>query len=263
MSRKPKLGLVLGSGGLRGLAHVGVLSVLEENGIEVDLVAGCSIGSLIGVLICAGYDSDTIMKLAKGLGRGSWLEFVVHKKGFIGTENIYKIVTMLTKGRKIEELSKPFAAVATDLATGRVHVFRDGNSAAAVCASVAIPGIFVPYECDGRQLVDGAIVNPTPVSVARDMGADVIVAVDLAAVSSIGEVKTVFDVILRSLDIMEKGLFSYQRLINDCDILIQPELSSCAVTDFKKIEECYEVGRDAAWEMLPNLLDILDNYSDK
>ena len=170
MSGKPKLGLVLGSGGLRGLAHVGVLSVLEENGIEVDLVAGCSIGSLIGALICAGYDSDTIMKLANGLGRGSWLQFVVHKKGFIGTENIYKIVTMLTKGRKIEELGKPFAAVATDLATGREHVFRDGNSAAAVCASVAVPGIFVPYEWDGRQLVDGAIVNPTPVSVAREMG---------------------------------------------------------------------------------------------
>ena len=112
-------------------------------------------------------------------------------------------------------------------------------------------------------MVDGAIVNPTPVSVAREMGADVVLAVDLAAVSSIGEVKTVFDVILRSLDIMEKGLFSYQRLIKDCDILIQPELSSCAVTDFKKIEECYQVGRDAAWDILPNLLDVLDNYSDK
>lgn len=263
MSRRPKLGLVLGSGGLRGLAHVGVLSVLEENGIAVDLVAGCSIGSLIGVLICSGYDADTIIKLAKGLGRGSWLDFVVHKKGFIGTENIYKIITMLTKGRKIEELNKPFAAVATDLSTGREHIFKNGNSAAAVCASVAVPGIFVPYELEGRQMVDGAIVNPTPVSVARSMGADIIVAVDLAAVSTIDEVKTVFDVVLRSLDIMEKGLFSYQRLIKDCDILIQPELSSCAVTDFKKIEECYQVGRDAAWEVMPKLLDILDNYSDK
>ncbi|MGL5206457.1 MAG: patatin-like phospholipase family protein [Acidaminococcaceae bacterium] len=263
MSRRPKLGLVLVSGGLRGLAHAGVLSVLEENGIEVDIVAGCSIGSLIGVLISAGYDSDTIMKLAKGLGRGLWFEFAVHKKGFIGTENIYKIVTMLTKGKRIEELDKHFAAVATDLATGRQHVFRDGNSAAAICASVAVPGIFVPYEWEGRQMVDGAIVNPTPVSVAKDMGADVILAVDLAAVSTIGEVNTVFDVVLRSLDIMQKGLFSYQRLIEDCDILIQPELSSCAVTDFKKIEECYQVGRDAAWEILPKLLDILDNYSEK
>jgi len=263
MSKKPKLGLVLGSGGLRGLAHVGVLSVLEENGIEFDLVAGCSIGSLIGVLICAGYDSATIMKLAKGLGRKSWLDFVVHKKGFIGTENIFKIITMLTKGKRIEELSKPFAAVATDLYTGREHVFRDGNSAAAVCASVAIPGIFVPYEWEGHQLVDGAIVNPTPVSIARSMGADVVLAVDLAAVSSVDNVKTVFDVVIRSLDIMEKGLFSYHRLGQDCDILIQPELSSCAVTDFKKIEECYQTGRDAAWEALPKLLDVLESYSDK
>lgn len=141
MSGKP-LGLVLGSV-LCGLAHVGVLSVLEENGIEVDLVAGCSIGSLISALICAGYDSDTIMKLANGTGRGSWLQFVVHKKGFIGTENIYKIVTMLTKGRKIEELGKPFAAVATDLATGREHVFRDGNSAAAVCAKALLSLVFL------------------------------------------------------------------------------------------------------------------------
>lgn len=261
MSGKPKLGLVLGSGGLRGLAHVGVLSVLEENNIEFDLVAGCSIGSLIGALACAGYDSATIMKIAKGLGRGSWLDFVVHRKGFIGTENIYKIVTMLTKGRKIEELSKPFAAVATDLATGREHVFRHGSSAAAVCASIAVPGIFVPYVWEGRQMVDGAIVNPTPVSVARAMGADIILAVDLAAVSTVDEVNTVFDVLVRSLDIMEKGLFSYQRLVHDCDILIQPELSSCAVTDFKKIQECYQVGRDAAWEALPKILDILEGYS--
>lgn len=263
MTKRPKLGLVLGSGGLRGLAHVGVLSVLEENKIEVDLVAGCSIGSLIGVLICAGYDSATILKLAKGLGRGSWLDFVVHKKGFIGSENIYKIVTMLTKGQRIEELKKPFAAVATDLKTGKEIVFRKGNSAAAVCASVSIPGVFVPYVWEGKQLADGALVNPTPVSVAKDMGADIVLAVDLAAVSTVDNINTIFDVIIRSLDIMEKGLFSYRRLIQDCDVLIQPELSSCAVTDFKKIEECYQVGRNAAWDALPQLLDVLETYSGK
>ena len=258
MTSKPKLGLVLGSGGLRGLAHVGVISVLEENNIEFDLVAGCSIGSLIGALVCSGYNSATILGLAKGLSKGSWFDFVMHKKGFIGTENIYKIVETLTKGRRIEELEKPFAAVAADLATGKEKIFRQGDVAAAVCSSVAVPGIFVPYEFEGRQMVDGVIVNPTPVSVAREMGADVVLAVDLAAVSTIDEVKTVFDVVIRSLDIMEKGLYSYQRLRQDCDVLIQPELSSCAVTDFEKIEECFLIGREAGWEALPKLLEVLE-----
>lgn len=263
MEREPKVGLVLGSGGLRGLAHVGVLSVLEENNIKIDMVAGCSIGSLIGALICAGHDSTTIMKIAGAMGRKSWIEFVADKLGFVTSEKIHEIIAILTQKRAIEELDVPFAAVATDLKLGKERVFISGSTADAVCASVSVPGLFVPYVYEGHQMVDGALVNPTPVNVAKKMGADIIIAVDLAYVSSIEEVNNVFDVILRSLDIMEKGLHHYNGLEDSCDILIRPELEDCKVTDFQKIEECYEAGRLAAITALPDIKNALLNYSSK
>lgn len=263
MAAQPKLGLVLGSGGLRGLAHAGVLSVFEENNIKIDLVAGCSIGSLIGALICTGYASDNIMQIARTLKPNNWFEFGVTKKGFIGAEKIHEIVSLLTREQKLEDLKIPLGIVATELATGKEKVFLRGNLADAVCASLAVPGIFVPYVLANKQFADGALVNPTPVDLAKKMGADCIVAVDLAAVSTIDEVTNIFDVVLRSLDIMEKGLFSYRRLEQDCDILIRPELSSYRITDFSKMDECYTEGRRAALAVLPELEAKIADYSSK
>ncbi|HIU64686.1 MAG TPA: patatin-like phospholipase family protein [Candidatus Avacidaminococcus intestinavium] len=261
MSCEPRIALVLGSGGLRGLAHVGVLSVLEENNIKPDLITGCSIGSLIGALICAGHDSQTLMKLARALGRKSWIEFVADKLGFVASDKVYEIVTILTQNRRIEELDIPFAAVATDLTLGKEHVFYTGKAADAVCSSISVPGLFVPYRYGGHQMVDGALINPTPVNIAKKMGADLIIAVDLAFVSTVEEVNNFFDVILRSLDIMEKGLHHYNGLEQSCDVLIRPQLNECRVTDFQKIEECYEAGRLAAEKALPEIKNILATYS--
>ena len=144
-----KLGLTLGSGGIRGFAHLGVLSVLEENNIEADIIVGCSIGSIIGALFCCGLDSATIMKLAKGLGRDPWLDFVIPKMGFISTRKIYEIMKLLTKEQNIEDLPTIFATVGTDLQSGKEFVFTEGPIADAVCGSICVPGVFEPYAYNG------------------------------------------------------------------------------------------------------------------
>ena len=124
-----KVGLALGSGGVRGFAHLGVLSVLEDNNIKVDVIVGCSLVSLFGALFCCGLDSAMIMKLAKGLGRDPWLDFVIPKMGFISTRKIYEIMKLLTKEQNIEDLPTIFATVGTDLQSGKEFVFTEGEQA--------------------------------------------------------------------------------------------------------------------------------------
>ncbi|MEG2516522.1 MAG: patatin-like phospholipase family protein [Acidaminococcaceae bacterium] len=260
---RPKLGLALGAGGMRGFAHIGVLSVLEENNLQVDMIAGTSIGGLMGAFIAAGYDAAMIIKLAKGLGRDPWLDFVMPKMGFISTKNIHQIVELLTKQQKMEELKIPLATVATDLKTGREVVFKQGNLADAVCASLCVPGVFEPFVLGEMLLADGALVNPTPVNIVKEMGAEVIIAVDLAASDLVDNIDSIYSVIIRALDVMEKGLHRYQRCPAECDVLLRPNFLTKGVmglADFKKIDEGYEVGRQAALDALPAILAALERY---
>ncbi len=244
-----KIGLALGSGGLRGIAHIGVLSVLEKEGVPIDMVAGCSIGSLIGALYCNGLLADDIYKLALAMGRKHWLDMTVPKMGLFAGERIVQILRILTQRKNFEELEIPLAVVATDLRLGKEVVFRTGAVAEAVRGSVSVPGIFVPYEYQGMLLVDGAVLNPTPINVARGMGAGIIIAVDLAHGGVADSVNNIFDVIVYSIDLMEQELFRCKQ--PKCDVMIRPDVAHISPTSFSSMEAAFQAGVQATEEAMP------------
>jgi len=178
---RPTIGLVLGSGSARGLAHIGVIRAIEDSDIRVDLIAGTSIGALIGAVYASGqldaleqaflsFDWKTI---------GSLFDPVLPRSGLIDGKKIAEFVRAHVPLRSISQLPVPFCAVATDIRTGQEVDIRDGDLIEAVRASISVPGIFTPVRHTSRILVDGGLVNPVPVSAARTMGADVVIAVDL------------------------------------------------------------------------------------
>ena len=176
-----RVGLALGGGAARGFAHVGVLRVLEREGIPVDFVAGTSVGSVIGVARAAGFDGNDLQQMAlefkwRNVGRPVW-----PRDGFFSFEPMESYLTSILGDLSFDELKIPYAAVATDLETGEQVVLREGKVAPAVRASCSVPGLVVPVELEGRSLVDGGIVNNLPISVVRELGAEIVIAVGLSS----------------------------------------------------------------------------------
>jgi NTE family protein len=153
--KKPKVGLALGSGGARGFAHLGVLKAFQEEGIPIDMIAGSSMGALVGCFYGVGHNMDDLYKLSTAFRRKYYLDFTVPKMGFIAGKRIKQFIRLFTHGKNIEDLILPVAVVATDLTDGERVVFYEGPIAEAVRASISIPGIFVPEKINGRLLVDG------------------------------------------------------------------------------------------------------------
>lgn len=252
---RPKIGVVLGSGGLRGLAHVGVLKVLEREKIPIDYMAGCSIGSLIGALYCSGQTPETILRLAKHLKPRHWMDFMISKMGIVSGEKVLEIIHLLTKGKNFSDLNIPLAIVATDIKQGKEIIFTEGNVAAAVRASTSVPGVFVPFSLNDMLLVDGAVLNPTPIDVVRNMGADVVIAVDLAHAGMICNITNIFDVIIQSIDIMERELFKYRQ--HNWDILIRPDIAHIQPSSFDYMDESVLLGEQAAEKMLVDIKRLI------
>lgn len=256
-----KIGLALGSGGLRGCAHLGVLKVLEREKIRVDFVAGCSIGSLVGALYCAGHEAETIIKLATHLKRRHWLDFVVPQMGLFAGERILETMRLLTKDASFSELAIPLSIVATDLHKGESVVFNQGSVSEAVRASTSVPGVFVPYEIDGRLFVDGAVLNPTPIDVAFDMGADAVIAIDLSYADTDFKLMSMFDVIVKSIDIMEQELIKHRKNRRNV-VLLRPEIAHISPSSFEHMNECITLGETCAVQMLPKIYRLIGKKAD-
>jgi len=249
------VGLALGSGGLRGLAHIGVLKVMEQENIPIDYIAGCSIGSLIGALYAAGLNADTILKLAINLKRRHWLDFTIPKMGIIAGDRTLEMVRLLTQRKHFNQLSIPLAVVATELNTGQEVIFTEGEVASAVRGSISVPGVFTPFPLGDMLLVDGAVVNPTPIDVAHHMGADIVIAVDLVPAGLVNNFTNLFDVIIQSLDIMERELF--KKRLSFCDVLIKPEVAHISPSSFSAINECVSLGQEAMTAAIPEVRRLL------
>ena len=256
----PTIGLALGSGGMRGIAHIGVLRVLENENIPLSLIAGSSIGSLIGALHAAGLDSATIFKLAKNLRRRHWLDFIIPKMGLISGERTLEMLRLLTKRKHFDQLDIPLAVVATDINLGREVVLTEGEVAQAVRASISVPGVFVPYKLGEMLLVDGAVLNPTPIDVAHRLGADIVIAVDLVPQGAVANITNMFDVIIQSIDIMERELFKNR--LPYCDVLVRPEVAHISPSDFDSVDECVALGEQAMIAAMPEVRRMLAEKTD-
>lgn len=257
--RKPKIGLALGSGGARGFAHLGVLKVLQEENIPVDYIAGSSMGALVGGFFATGHDLERLYKLATAFRRKYYLDFTVPKMGFISGRRVKEFIRMFTKGKTIEQLSPALSIIATDLKTGEKVIFNNGPLADAIKASISIPGIFVPEKMNGRLLVDGGVVDRVPVTVAREMGADIVIAVDVSHVKGSNEITSIFDVILQSIDIMQGELTRLKQL--DADVMIKPRVEQYSSKAFTNTEEIILSGEEETRKQLPIILEAIKKWS--
>jgi NTE family protein len=252
-----KISLALGSGGLRGLAHIGVLKVFEQEKIPIHMIAGCSIGSMIGALYAAGITPDMMEKLAKNLHRRHWIDFIVPKNGLVAGQRILEMMQLLTQNKTFDQLGIELAVVATNLYKGEETIFTTGAVAEAVRASISVPGIFVPYTIGDVSYVDGAVVNPTPIDIARYRGGGLVVAVDLAHAGTVSTVTNMFDVILMSIDIMERQLLKHRLVYSD--VLIQPKVGHILPSSFEHVEELISLGEAAAREVIPQIRAAMDS----
>lgn len=260
MVRRPKIGLALGSGGARGYAHIGVLKVLEKHQIPIDFIAGTSIGSMVGALYANGINIDLLGKLASHMKRKNVIDLTVPKRGLIRGNLIKEMVRLLTHGKRIEELSIPTAIVATDLLTGEKVVFREGSIDDAVRASISIPGIFEPVQLDGMLLVDGAVIDRIPISVVREMGADFVIASDVGPLELNKDVRSIFDIITQTLDIMERERDKYKGI--QPDILIRPNVGTHGITQFERVDWLVQQGEACAEEMIPQLKQMIASWEE-
>jgi len=252
--RKPRLGLALGGGGARGFAHIGVLRVLEAEGIRPDVVVGTSVGSLIGALVADGRDAAEVERLALTVEKDDFFDYGPRSLlagGLARGERIERFVATHARAHIIEELPIRFAAVAVALRTGEATVFDRGPLARAVRASCTIPGVFAPVEIDGVTYVDGGIVAPVPAGVARRLGAEVVLAVALPAAVPEECPRNPITVFLHAMDIMAAEIGRvYAR---DADVVVEPPVGDTAIDDLSDRPRLIEAGTGAMRAALPAL----------
>lgn len=239
-----KVGLALGAGSARGLANIGVVQVLEEHQIPIDVITGTSAGAVVAGLYASGTSMDMIGRMTNELDWNDLVNFTITRRGLVSSEPIYQMLRILTKGQAFEDLAIPAAVVAADITTGEEVVISSGGVAEGVRASLSIPGVFVPVELNGRLLVDGALVNRVPASVCRDLGADLVIAVDVGWPPLRKNVRNLPDVIMSTIDILNRQSAKFRPI--EADILLEPELGNVGSTQLNRAEEIIEAGRRAA-----------------
>jgi NTE family protein len=258
-SKQPKIGLALGSGGSRGLAHIGVIKVLEENNIPIDFIAGSSIGAMVGGFYAAGLSIKQIEKIALSTNwrRVFSVLFDPHlKQGLIGGEKLKTFIEDYINGKNFEDCKIPFVAVATDLKTGEIIILNKGEMAQAIRASVSIPLVFKPAEINGRMLVDGGLSVPVPVEIVRSMGADIVIAINLDKHYHDEEWKPGwYDIANDSLNILRHHL-ALSNAAN-ADIIIEINVGKNYWYQFTNGQDKILAGEKATKEVLPRLQEII------
>ena len=250
-----KLGLALGGGAARGFAHVGVIKTLESQGIFPDIIVGTSAGAVVGALYAAGHNGFELQKLAHRLDEKKISDWSLPDRGVLKGESLQQFINEAVGQRPLEALKKPFGAVATDLHSGDSIVFRTGNTGIAVRASATVPGVFQPVKVSGREYVDGGLSSLIPVRAARQMGSDVVIAVDISAHPGNQPVRSTFDILMQTFTIMGQSLGRYE--LKEADVVIRPQVGSVGSTDFQARHDSILEGEKAAQAALPQIREAL------
>lgn len=252
-----RVALVLGGGGAKGISHVGVLEEFEKAGICIDLIVGCSAGSIVGALYADCLNAQYVKQILKPLRTWDILDinFWYGRYGLVQGGNLRRFLRSHLSCRNFEELQIPLYVVATDLLSGKLVSINSGPIVPAVHASAAVPFVFSPVYIYQRWLVDGGVADPVPVRIAKKTGAAVIVAVDLSGLLPRKCPSNLFGVATRSADI--KFLLQSESCVQGADVVIRPELGDMGIFDDSNPEHVYQVGCKAAKEAIPKILEIL------
>ena len=242
--RTPRLCLALGGGAARGFAHIGVIQVLEESGIKPHCVAGTSAGSLVAALYASGLNGAELARLALRMDESAITDWSFPGRGVIRGEALARYVRQQTQGRLIEQLPMPLGIVATDLDSGQGVLFRRGDLGQAVRASSAVPAVFQPVRIANREYVDGGLVSPVPVRYAREMGAEVVVAVDISTAPEGQPTSDPFSLLLQTFSIMGKSINEFE--LREADVVLRPALAGVGSADFTARQKAIQAGRQAA-----------------
>lgn len=259
----PKIALVLGGGGARGFAHIGVLRVLEQEKIPIDLIVGTSVGSLIGALYAAQPNSFELEWTAFRIEKDDLFDFSIFSAttGAVKGEAVKDFMRRNSSQQKIEDFAVPFVAIATDLNTGkRVEIDR-GSVVDAVRASVSIPGIFSPAVINGRSYVDGGVVANLAVDVARKRGADIIIAVNITEQVANYDVTDVVGIIMQSINIMMSEMAATQ--LRDADVVIAPPIGGVGTLDFSQKKLCVKAGIEETRRALAKIRGAIAAYYER
>ena len=254
-----KIGIALGGGAARGFAHIGVIKALEAQGIFPDIVVGTSAGAVVGALYAAGNNGFELQKLAHKLDEKKLSDWSIPDRGVIKGEGLQKFVNDAVANRPIESLKKSFAAVATDLNSGDSILFRTGNTGMAVRASATVPGVFRPVSINGHEYVDGGLSSLIPVRNTRQMGADVVIAVDISMTPRNQPVRGTLDILLQTFTIMGQNMARYE--LKEADIVIRPQVGNLGSTDFQSRYDSILEGEKATQAALPKIREAIRKAS--
>ena len=247
----PRIALALGGGAARGFAHVGVIKALEAQGIVPDFIVGTSAGSLVGALYASGMSGFDLQKAALAMDDTTVADWSLPNRGVIKGEALQDYVNATLGGRVIERLPRTLAIVATDLQSGEAIVFRTGNTGLAVRASSSVPGVFQPARIGNRDYVDGGLVSPVPVRIARGLGADVVIAVDISSRPREQKTASSIEVLLQSFAIMGQSIAALE--LRDADVVVRPAIAGISGTDFNAKHLAILEGERAMQKEMPVL----------
>ena len=255
--RRPKLGLALGGGFARGLCHVGVLKVLEQENIPVEFVAGTSAGAVIGAAYCSGVSPAELAELAQGMRFKDFARWTFSRYGFCNNDRMVRLCARILRSGTFADLKIPLAVTATDFRTGEAVVFTEGPLADPIRASCAYPGMFQPVEFGGRSYIDGMLAYVVPTTPVRQMGADVVLASYLSSHWAAQRTpRHVFEVIGQCFSIAQSKLYELWK--HDADLIVEPDVSGFAYDSFERAQELIERGESAMRAMLPRLKSLLN-----
>jgi len=256
--RPPTVGLALGGGAARGFAHVGVIQVLEEAGLRPDLVVGTSAGSLVAALYASGRTGAQLQQVAEAMEEAAFTDWTLplFNRGMLRGEALARYVNVQVSNKLIEQMALPLGIVATDLNSGSGVLFQRGDTGTAVRASSAVPAVFIPVKIGGHEYVDGGLVSPVPVRFARQMGADIVIAVDISSAPEGNPAADTMQVLLQTFAIMGKSINGHE--LRNADIVVRPALAGVGSADFSAKRLAIEAGRTSMQRMLPQLRALME-----
>lgn len=259
--KTPRIGLALGGGAARGFAHVGVIQVLEEAGIRPDYVTGTSAGSLVAALYASGKTGAQLQQVADSMEEAAFADWMlpIFSRGVLRGEALARYVNQQVGSRLIENMVLPLGIVATDLNSGQGVLFQRGDTGTAVRASSAVPSVFQPVSISGRDYVDGGLVSPVPVRYARQMGAELVIAVDISSAPEGNPAGDSLQILLQTFAIMGKSINGWE--LKEADLVVRPALGGVRSADFASRRRSVEAGRVAMQQALAALRATIEAKS--